>query len=327
MSKYTTEVRYICEKASGFDESKGFADVDTIIAESLDKIFSFSFPIFDETYKDVLCTKILRHYYTREIGFETVGLWKLKLETLMNEIMPYYNQLYESELIKFNPLYDVDLHTTNAGNKNTDSTTEESRNNLSNISSSRSGGESYNKESSDVEANNKSGNATNEENGKKNNTIVDANNYSETEGNTHYDLYSDTPQGALTGVESQEYLSSARKITDSKTKSGKNDNSEIGNEEYNTDGSTTYGEKSDRTNIGNEKSERSSNENANTAQSDIGTRNSENKINSTESYIVHVVGKQAGASYSKLLKEFRETFLNIDVSIIKDLAPLFMNLW
>lgn len=327
MSKYTTEVRYICEKAAGFDESKGYADVDTIISESLDKIFSFTFPIFDDNYKDVLCTKILRHYYTREIGFETVGLWKLKLETLMNEIMPYYNQLYESELIKFNPLYDVDLHTTNAGNKNTDSTTEENMNNISNMNSSRTGGESYNKESSDVEANNKSGNATNEETGKKNNTVVDANNYSENESNTHYDLYSDTPQGALDGVEDEEYLTNARKVTDSKTKSGKNDNSEIGNEEYNTDGSSTYGEKSDRTNIGNEKSEKSSNENASTSQNEMGTRNSENKINSTESYIVHVVGKQAGASYSKLLKEFRETFLNIDMSVIKDLAPLFMNLW
>lgn len=327
MSKYTTEVRYICEKASGFDESKGYADVDAIISEAVDKIFSFTFPIFDETYKEVICTKILRHYYTREIGFETVGLWKLKLQTLMNEIMPYYNQLYESELIKFNPLYDVDLHTTNAGNKNTDSTTEENRNNITNLSTSKTGGEVYSKESSDVEANNRTGNGSNEETGKKDNTSVNANNYSETENDTHYDLYSDTPQGALDGVEDEEYLTNARKITDAKSKNGKNDTSNVGNEKYNTNGSSSYDEKSDRTLIGNEKLDRSNTESGNSSQSDIGTRNSENKINSTESYIVHVVGKQAGVSYSKLLKEFRETFLNIDMQIINDLAPLFMNLW
>lgn len=67
-------------------------------------IFSNYIPFFDESYKAVLYTKILRHYYTREIGLETVGLWKLKLNTKMCEIMPYYNQLYQSELLKFDPL-------------------------------------------------------------------------------------------------------------------------------------------------------------------------------------------------------------------------------
>ena len=34
MSKYTTELRYICESLSGLDESKGYSDIDTIIANS-----------------------------------------------------------------------------------------------------------------------------------------------------------------------------------------------------------------------------------------------------------------------------------------------------
>ena len=38
-----------------------------------------------------------------------MGLWKLRLCNKLNEIMPYYNQLYKSQLIEFNPLYDVDL--------------------------------------------------------------------------------------------------------------------------------------------------------------------------------------------------------------------------
>mgnify|MGYP003293331470 CR=1 FL=1 len=51
------------------------------------------------------------------------------------------------------------------------------------------------------------------------------------------------------------------------------------------------------------------------------------KYNSTESYVLHVVGKQAGNSYSKLLKEFRDTFLNIDLDVINSLSDLFLNLW
>ena len=97
MSNYTTEVRYICEAKAGLTESAGQNSVNEIIAASLSSIFNFNFPIFDEQYRSVLETKILKHYYTREIAFESVGLWQLKLDTKLNEIMPYYNQLYESE--------------------------------------------------------------------------------------------------------------------------------------------------------------------------------------------------------------------------------------
>ena len=109
MSKYTTEVRYICETAAGLTNSEGYNSVEDIIYKALPSVFNFTFPIFDESYRSVIETKILKHFYTREIGFETVGLWKLKLNTKLNEIMPYYNKLYKSELLEFNPLYDVDL--------------------------------------------------------------------------------------------------------------------------------------------------------------------------------------------------------------------------
>ena len=84
MSKYTTEVRFICEQASGLTESTG--DYKTVIERARTKIFDFDFPIYKESYRSVLETKILKHYYTREIGLETVGLWKLKLnqKTHMN---------------------------------------------------------------------------------------------------------------------------------------------------------------------------------------------------------------------------------------------------
>ena len=111
MSKYTTEVRYICETFSGLDESKGCFNINEIIEQSRSKIFNFDYPIFDETYRGVIETKILKHYYTREIGLETVGLWLHKLDVKMNEIMPYYNQLYKSCLLEFNPFYNTDFTT------------------------------------------------------------------------------------------------------------------------------------------------------------------------------------------------------------------------
>nr|DAM07109.1 MAG TPA: Lower collar protein [Caudoviricetes sp.] len=115
MSKYTTEVRFICENSAGLHESEGADNIDSILDKCWNKVFNFDFPIFDENYRQVLCRKILKHYYTREIAHETVGRWKLALNAKLNEIMPYYNQLYKSELLEFNPFYDVDLTRSREG--------------------------------------------------------------------------------------------------------------------------------------------------------------------------------------------------------------------
>ena len=135
MSKYTTEVRFICENSAGLSESEGADNVDSILDKCWNKVFNFDFPIFDENYRQVLCRKILKHYYTREIAHETVGRWKLALNAKLNEIMPYYNQLYKSELLEFNPFYDVDLSrkregsgTSNRTSNNTETNSGTSKN-------------------------------------------------------------------------------------------------------------------------------------------------------------------------------------------------------
>ena len=118
MSKYTTEVRFICESLAGNSESVGGNGIDSVIQRAIPQIFDFDFPIFKSDYKNVLATKILKHYYTREIGYETYGLWKFKLNVRLNEIMPYFNQLYESTLLEFNPLLDVDYTRKHEGERN-----------------------------------------------------------------------------------------------------------------------------------------------------------------------------------------------------------------
>lgn len=136
MSKYTTELKTICENYAMCERFTGASNVENIIEKSRGKIFDFYYPIFDSDYKRVLESKILKHYYTREIGLETVGLWKLKLNTKLNEIMPYYNQLYKSELLEFNPFFDVDLtRTHNTVNNGSSSGNSKIANSTSNNSS------------------------------------------------------------------------------------------------------------------------------------------------------------------------------------------------
>lgn len=179
MSKYTTEVRFICEAYAGLDESVGLSDVESVIQKAIPKLFDFNFPIYDEKYRNVLCTKILKHYYTREICAETVGLWKLWLNSRLNEIMPYYNELYKSAMLEFNPLYDVELTTTHTTKNNGSTDT---------VGSSS--------------ATAKGNNSTN-----INNTL----------SGTNKNLFSDTPQGALDNVDNEKYLTNATKIVDNRT--------------------------------------------------------------------------------------------------------------
>lgn len=63
-----------------------------------------SYPIWAEEYRSYLNNKIIDHFYFREIGQETPDRFNFFLRRKMNEIMPYYNKLYESELISFDPL-------------------------------------------------------------------------------------------------------------------------------------------------------------------------------------------------------------------------------
>lgn len=299
MSKYTTEVRFICESVTGRHDSVGFDDVDTIISEAIPHIFNFDFPIFDENYREVLCTKILRHYYTREIGLESYGLWKLKLQTKLNEIMPYYNKLYNSELLKFNPLYDVDMTTVNSGSKTGENTNIDS--NETNTTNDRTTSRNETAHDSDSRTNLSQGTST-----ENNETFNSAN-------KVDRDLYSDTPQGALTGVENENYLTNARKVM------GEAEDSSVGNRNGNVNSiESTTGENSRVNEIG---------ETGSGSETRKGFSQNIGRTKNTEDYVMKVMGKSGGNSYAKMLKEFRDTFLNIDLDIIKDLGELFMLIW
>lgn len=295
MSKYTTEVRYICEEKAGLLESSGFNDVSRVVELARDKVFNFDFPIYDEAYRSVLETKILKHFYTREIGAESVGLWQLWLDTRLNEIMPYYNKLYESALIEFNPLYDVDLYTKKDGTYK------------GNRADSGSKSDSYSNESE------KSGSGSSSSSGSDSRSSSGSSHEGRSEAlvDTSWKYYSDTPQGGVDGLDTMTYLTNATKETDNRTVQGEstvtNSNSESG--ENSATGSTT------------------NHENAESSGHSSGTTSNNSNFNNTEDYLEHVAGKRGGVSYSKMLKEYRDTFLNIDLMVIHELDDLFLNLW
>lgn len=70
------------------------------------------YPIFDTDYRDELNKKIIERYWNREIGMETIDMFTFALKRKMNEIMPYYNKLYETEKLIHDPLSTMDITTT-----------------------------------------------------------------------------------------------------------------------------------------------------------------------------------------------------------------------
>jgi len=96
------------------------------------------YPIFDEGYRKILNGKIIDEYYVQEIGTESVDNFVLILRKKMDQVMPYYNQLYKSQQLEFNPLLTMDIHsvgtnvidgteTVQATNKSDSDTKSESR--------------------------------------------------------------------------------------------------------------------------------------------------------------------------------------------------------
>jgi predicted transposase YbfD/YdcC len=271
MANYTVELRTICEQITGHDKMQGYSQIETIIEKAAPKIFDFSFPLWNEDYRLPLEIKILRHFYTREISEETVALWKLRLDQRMNEIMPYYNQLYQLELDKIYVFNDTDYY------RKQDRTTDDTEDNKTNATAV-----GVTKDTTE-----NTGTA-------KGQVTVNA-----TDDNLKYDLYSDTPQGALNGVDSETYLTNARKTTVNDKQNSVTDSTST------TTSDTEY--------------------NSNTKND---TDVTENKVAKTvDDFLEHVAGKIGGGTYLDQFGKLKENILNIDQMLLDDLNILFFGLW
>lgn len=307
MSKYTTEVRYICEQKAGLQESVGFNNINSVLDKSWDKIFTTNWEIFDESYRKILCEKILRSYYTREICAETVGLWQLWLDSTLCEIMPMYNQLYKTTIYEFNPLYNTDMTTTFTktvtGNDSKTTTGNNSKWNDMSTSSKNTKTDDYTvKDSSKTDSTSKG-----------NTNLESSNNDTFDETNK----FNDTPQGGVNGIESGNYLTDIRMIS----RTGTTTNSSDENSTSSLNGTYTNENLNKGTTVNEGTTRSNTTETGTTNASETGTSET------TETWTEKVMGKNNSENYGQLLVEFRKSIINIDKMIIDELKPLFMQLW
>ena len=79
MSNYTLQLRYLYE-----DENF--------------KLFDFPYNLYDNDLKPWFEEKFFQHFMFYEIGFDSVAMFKQRLMSKLNDIFPFYKQLYETEI-------------------------------------------------------------------------------------------------------------------------------------------------------------------------------------------------------------------------------------
>lgn len=120
MASYTIQLRKIIETVGEDEVLSWFQDYDLSNYLTFEEIKT----ITDRgTWSPArLAQKIIDHYYMREIGFETVALFKRKCKMKMQEIMEDYLPVIYTASLDYDPLVNVNYTETYTGENTSENT-------------------------------------------------------------------------------------------------------------------------------------------------------------------------------------------------------------
>lgn len=173
----------------------GLNEIESSVIALNEFLFDFPYNFYDDSEKVEFQKRFIRHFFMREIAFETFARFKLELMNVFQVELPTFNRLFElfndeSWKIKNNVDYDTiyEGSTNNKENWNNDKT------------------------------NNRIDNLNGRRNLSRNESYKDINNHNLEESsntqNEQKNAFSDTPQGTLANVENNTYLTDYRNIKD-----------------------------------------------------------------------------------------------------------------
>lgn len=84
---------------------------EEIVAHAQKKLFNFDYPLYDNKLKYEFEKNFIRHFYTREIGSESVSLFKLRLEDYLHLNHEKWQRLYQNVDETINPFTNIDIKT------------------------------------------------------------------------------------------------------------------------------------------------------------------------------------------------------------------------
>lgn len=358
MARYTLHLNEILED---FWKSKNPGQpyrIDDLIQLGVETLFE-PYIIFEESYRQILNEKIVRHFFTNEIGFETYWLWRFELNTRLKEIMPYFNDLYRATVNGIDPFKDTDYWRKNkgSGNEKIDGEGHKGIDSTKSAASQDSGTDSTHSNSNsegtttDTEVKEKAFTAgvvntkvetyTSDSKDTKTKKGTDNTNAQATPSLT---LSSDTPQGSIEGVTAGKYLSNVTQVrTDGsgdttvtydtvEDTSGRPSNKNTVDTPEGTEKTVDKTLSGNVHVIENESNDTTvkygkKNDLKETAGTLEDTTNTSNK-DRWDVFAEHVFGKMNNSrTYYETLADLKDKILNIDLMVIDALEDLFMLLW
>lgn len=289
-------------------------DFETVINASRAQLFNFTYPVPTDD-KEALEKFIMNRFILRRIGSGNVRKWRQLFKGKMLEIMPFYARLLESEHLTFDPLINNDITTTDDATGTLDTTRDKRTDN--DDSYSKNGTNNTDEETTENSETNTTKSGTHSGQYSKSGN--------ESANSTELNRYSDTPQGdsgRIWEVDGQGnprltdyYITDVRGITNN----GSRNWSESGN-----DSGTT-------SETGKVTDEKTGTRDTDVTWTETGGDQRDivehevidtDTTNTNENVKIGV----AGSSKSKLVNEYRETFLRLYTDIAGELEPLFYNL-
>lgn len=358
MAYYTVRLRDVVESETHYGSPMKPTTKERI-EMGRQKIFDFDYPLFDESYRQEFETRFIRTFYMNEISEEVFGLWKFKLENWLNLHMSYYNQLYKSTLIEYDPLINTDYKVTSLAKKDIEQTDKGTKN-QGTVQDSTKGkvmtedstshidkdGDSHTTGSSNTDTK-----ADGTDDVTKNGTVSDVEEkIGSDKGNKDVKEFerkvgSNTPDSRLqitTNEDGTGVIEYASQIDETSDKT-REDHDKSTKENNKNDRTSSETDKSISSETGNSKTDGKSdvdyhdttkgtfNTNQNTDETgkikgslDENT-NKDMKANEVKDYIEQRVGKQGVETYPEMVMKFRSAMINVDEQILRAMRKeLFM---
>lgn len=119
MSKYTTTINKILTSFIP-DYMENNYTIDDIISLSYEKFFDFDFIWYANNLYGLNDFKknFLKYYFNEYIGFETLGMFKMRMSAILNTEIPYYQELYKHTSQGYEPFININVEYTKKETEN-----------------------------------------------------------------------------------------------------------------------------------------------------------------------------------------------------------------
>lgn len=300
------------------------------IKKAVPKVFDFTYPreYLTDTEKAGLEEKILRHYYFREIGLETVAKWKFYLETRMNEIMPFYDEMYRTAKLEYDILENFKTEEVYEGNdvnkinRNGNLT----ENLIENLDNSNRRDEDLKSTDEHNVTTNSTKTTDNSDNKHETREITKNNMETRNLDLTGETLNSDFPQSNAANVDYGTAYQKTHTDDEGTVKNNGMDTDEFTTRNASTSKDVTIDTVNDFHNIAGRNVIQDIIRGNKTNANERNTEDTENaELN--KNYTIRRHGKDGSEPFSELIRMYRETVMNIDMLIIRELSDLFMNIY